>query len=138
MAITYPDCTEFNIQGRITVEADDNLVKFLLMNLLENACKFSPKGGLIEVGETQIDGQQTFFVRDHGIGFDMIYLNKVFLPFERLVTEDQFTGTGIGLANVHRIVQLHGGRVWAESQLGKGSTFFFTLAPAPAAEQARK
>ncbi len=135
MVLLYPACTEFEIQEGMVVEADESLVRFLFMNLLENACKFSPKGGLIEVGVTEIEGEQTFFVRDCGIGFNMVYLKKIFLPFERLVTEDQFTGTGIGLANVQRIVQLHSGRIWAESELGKGSTFFFTLAAASAVEK---
>lgn len=125
-----PDGGErFQIQSGMTVEADPQLVKFLLLNLMENAQKFSPDGGAIEVGETAVQGERVFHVRDHGVGFDMKYAHKVFLPFERLVTDSEFPGTGIGLANVHRIVQRHGGRVWVETEPGEGTTFFFTLDP---------
>jgi signal transduction histidine kinase len=98
-----------------------------MTNLMENACKFSPNGGKIKVGVKNEKGVEVFFVRDKGIGFHMDYAHKVFQPFERLVTEDEFPGTGIGLANVQRIVTRHGGRVWVESKVGKGTTFYFTL-----------
>ncbi len=103
---------------------DRRLVRSVLQNLLENACKFSPAGGTIRVGQ---NAQGAFFVADEGVGFDMAYAAKLFQPFERLVSERQFPGTGIGLANVRRIVERHGGRVWAESEPGKGATFAFTL-----------
>ena len=113
----------FEIEPNMAASADEKLIRFVLLNLMENACKFSPDGGVVHVG-TRGDA---FFVKDSGIGFDMEYLPKVFLPFERLVRDDQFPGTGIGLANVKRIVERHRGRVWAESKPGEGSVFFFTI-----------
>lgn len=107
----------------LRADGDPNLVRLVLQNLLENARKFSPEGGTVRVGG---DGK-AFWVRDEGVGFDMAFAPKIFLPFERLVPETQFPGTGIGLANVDRIVKRHGGRVWAESEPRKGATFFFTL-----------
>jgi signal transduction histidine kinase len=111
------------IQPGLTAWGDPKLIRFVLLNLLENACKFSPEGGTVRLGAK--DG--TFFVSDEGIGFDPRYSDKLFRPFERLVTQDEFPGTGVGLANVKRIVERHGGQVWAESELGKGATFWFTL-----------
>ena len=111
------------VQPGMTAEADPGLVHSVWQNLVDNACKFSPNGCAVRVGE---EGG-AFFVRDEGVGFDMRYAPKIFLPFERLVADSEFPGTGIGLANVKRIVERHGGRVWAESEPGKGSTFWFTL-----------
>jgi signal transduction histidine kinase len=96
----------------------------VLNNLLENACKFAHEGGPIRVG--QKDG--VFFVEDHGIGFDQQYAERIFLPFERLVLERDYPGTGIGLANVKRIIDRHSGKVWAMSAgPGQGATFYFSL-----------
>lgn len=103
---------------------DAKLIRFVLENLLGNAIKFSPEGALIQFGQRS-DG--AYFIRDHGIGFDVRYAEKIFEPFERLVTEDQFPGTGIGLANVKRIIERHGGQVWAESTPNEGATFFFRV-----------
>lgn len=114
----------FEIPESLPVQGDPNLLRLLLLNLLENASKFSPAGGVVSLGK-MADG--TFFVRDQGIGFDPRYAHKLFLPFERLVEEADYPGTGIGLANVKRIVDRHGGKVWAESQLGAGATFYFAL-----------
>lgn len=116
---------EFDIEPALQACGDVRLIRFVLLNLMENASKFSPNGGVVTVG--QRDG--VFFVRDQGIGFDPRYAHKLFLPFERLVNDTEYPGTGIGLANVHRIVQRHGGTVWAESEPGKGATFWFTLSP---------
>jgi PAS domain S-box-containing protein len=113
----------FEVQEGMTATGDASLVQTVLHNLLGNACKFSPDGGTTRVGQTG----KTFFVSDEGVGFDMKFAPKLFLPFERLVTEAEFPGTGIGLANVERIVRRHGGSVWAESELGKGASFYFTL-----------
>lgn len=114
---------KIEIEEGLEAEADPQLLGTIFQNLVENACKFSPTGEAVQVGKR--DG--AFFVRDHGIGFEMTYAAKIFQPFERLVREDEFPGTGIGLANVKRLVERHGGTVWAESELGKGATFFFTL-----------
>lgn len=112
------------VQDGIQAVGDPNLLGYVLTNLIDNACKFSPNGGRVQVGQS--DG--AFFVRDQGIGFDMQHAHKLFVAFERLVGQERFEGTGVGLANVKRIVERHGGRVWAESQPGHGSTFYFTLA----------
>ncbi len=113
------------VQEGMRAQGDPNLLGYALTNLLDNACKFSPEGGTVTVGEE--DG--AYFVRDEGVGFDMRYAGKLFAPFERLVDQRTFQGTGLGLANVRRIVERHGGRVWAESAPGAGATFRFTLAP---------
>ena len=107
----------------MTAVGDAATVRLVLENLVGNACKFSPEGSTVSVGKSD----ETFWVRDRGIGFEMQYAEKVFLPFERLVLEKDFPGTGIGLANVKRIVERHRGRVWVSSEPGLGSTFFFTL-----------
>lgn len=114
----------------IIVKGDRVLLEIALSNLLGNAWKFTGKTDQprIEVGTTQQDGQTIFFIRDNGVGFDMAYANKLFSPFQRLHTEEAFPGTGIGLATVKRIIDRHGGRIWAESAVGKGATFYFTLA----------
>lgn len=116
-----------SVERGMTAIGDAPLLRVAFQNLLDNARKYSPGGCDILVGTTEIDDQKAFFVRDRGIGFEMQYVEKVFQPFERLVREEQFSGTGIGLATVERIVRRHGGRVWAESEPGKGATFFFTL-----------
>jgi PAS domain S-box-containing protein len=120
--IASSEC-EFEIQAGMWVEADPGLLRTILENLIGNAVKFSPAGGTVSVGMTD----DVIWVRDEGIGLDMKYAPKIFLPFERLVHESEFVGTGIGLANVKRIVERHGGKVWVESEEGRGSTFFFTL-----------
>ena len=127
LAEWFPERTlEFVVEDGLSAEGDASALRMVLQNLIENAAKFSPEGGTISVGR-QPAGDQAFFVRDEGIGFDMRYSNKLFMPFERLVRDDDFPGTGIGLANVKRIVERHHGKVWAESEPGSGSTFFFTL-----------
>jgi PAS domain S-box-containing protein len=123
------DGVTFEIQDSMPADFDHQIVPFLMLNLMENACKFSPDGGVVRVRAERREGRDVFSVSDEGIGFDMTYVGKLFLPFERLHTKVEIQGTGIGLANVHRIVQRHGGEVWAESEPGKGATFFFTLQP---------
>jgi PAS domain S-box-containing protein len=125
--------TEFVIQGGLSAFADKGLLRVALMNLMENACKFASKGEhpRVEIGCVTVNGVRSFFVRDNGVGFDMRYVDKIFRPFERLHRAEDYPGTGIGLANVERVVERHGGRVWAEGELGKGATFFFTLESLP-------
>jgi light-regulated signal transduction histidine kinase (bacteriophytochrome) len=97
--------------------------------LLDNAWKFTGKHdkARIEFGVTQVNNEKAFFIRDDGAGFDMKYVDKLFGPFQRLHKADKFSGTGIGLATVQRIVIRHGGRVWVEAEIEKGATFYFTL-----------
>lgn len=123
LAEPWPCPLSIFVEDGMTAECDPLLLRILLQNLLENACKYSPEGGEIRVGRTE----GAVFVRDEGIGFDMTYAHKIFLPFERLVHDHQYPGTGIGLANAHKIIHRHGGRIWAESIPGKGSTFYFNL-----------
>jgi PAS domain S-box-containing protein len=120
---------DFVIAPGLLVQADPVLLRIVLQNLLGNAWKFTGKleRARIEVGRAQPDGKPAYFVRDNGVGFDMTHASKLFSPFQRLHHRDEFPGTGIGLATVQRIVSRHGGRVWAESELGQGATFFFTL-----------
>lgn len=115
-------------EGIVTV-GDPQLLRAVLENLLGNAWKFTSKrdGARIELGVTKADGKPAYFVTDNGAGFDMSYAGKLFAPFQRLHAQTAFPGTGIGLATVQRIVHRHGGRIWAESEAGKGATFFFTL-----------
>ncbi|HVT11521.1 MAG TPA: ATP-binding protein [Fimbriimonadaceae bacterium] len=123
VALELRSIDRVTIQEDMEAFGDPRLVKFVLLNLMENAVKFSPDGGPVRI----LAEGETFSVADEGIGFDMEYAPKIFRPFERLVHDDQYPGTGIGLANAHRIVQRHGGKIWAESEPGKGSTFYFTL-----------
>jgi PAS domain S-box-containing protein len=120
---------EIRIVPGLEAMGDRNLLKLVLQNLLENACKFTrgTEPALVEFGVKDIDGQKAFFVQDNGVGFDMAYSDKLFKPFQRLHSDKEFPGTGIGLASVNRIIGRHGGRVWAQSEVGKGATFYFTL-----------
>ncbi len=108
---------------------DPKLMRIVLQNLFDNAWKYSfkVKEAVIEFDRTVKDGKTVYFVKDNGAGFDMTYYDKLFTPFQRLHTEDEFTGSGIGLATVKRVILKHGGRIWAESAVGEGSTFYFTV-----------
>jgi signal transduction histidine kinase len=118
--------TKFVIQSAITTLGDERLLRVALENLFGNAWKFSSRQAKarIEFGCQE----SVYYVRDNGVGFDMAYSSKLFTPFERLHSDDEFPGTGIGLATVQRIIHRHGGRIWAESSVGKGTCFYFTLA----------
>ncbi len=117
------------VEPNRVVEGDHRLLGVLLDNLLGNAWKYTSKKDhpCIEFGCIRQDSGQVFFVRDNGVGFNMKYLDKVFAAFQRLHSSSEFEGSGIGLATVQRIVNRHGGRVWAEAEEGKGATFYFTL-----------
>jgi light-regulated signal transduction histidine kinase (bacteriophytochrome) len=111
------------------VEGDAALLKQVFENLLSNALKYSRTRAqtVIEIGQETSEGSTNIFVRDNGVGFSMKYVDKLFGMFQRLHRSEDFEGTGIGLATVHRIVQKHRGRVWAHAELDKGATFYFNL-----------
>jgi PAS domain S-box-containing protein len=119
----------WDIEERLHAVGDDRLLRLAMENLLENAFKFTrhqPKAR-IEFGSSVRDGRRVLFVRDNGAGFKMEYAGKLFGPFQRLHSMNEYPGTGIGLATVHRILARHGGTIWPEAELGKGATFYFTL-----------
>jgi light-regulated signal transduction histidine kinase (bacteriophytochrome) len=155
IAILEPDIAgrqvEWVIDDLPEVACDPILVKQIFQNLLANALKFtrldtvteaghqsdarvrksvSVEHTVIQIAVTEERGQPVFMVRDNGIGFNMKYVDKLFGVFQRLHSAEEFEGTGIGLATVQRIVQKHGGRVWAEGELAKGAAFYFTLSAA--------
>lgn len=110
-------------------KADRRLLKVVLDNLLGNAWKYSSQkqDARIEVGIEEQEGERAYLVKDNGAGFDMTFVDKLFIPFQRLHRADEFKGTGIGLATVERIIHRHGGRIWAKSVVGEGASFYFTL-----------
>ena len=133
----YPDRkVEITIQDQLLAYVDPALASVLLDNLLGNAWKFTGKKAeaQIAVGSLEIDGEQVFYVRDNGAGFQMAYAQKLFAPFQRLHSKHEFSGTGIGLATVQRVVSRHGGRIWAEGVPDAGATFFFSIPGEPASE----
>jgi PAS domain S-box-containing protein len=119
----------FSIMPDLMVEGDPRLLHIVLENLLSNAWKFTSKQDhpVIEFGQKAHAKERTFYVRDNGVGFDMAYADKLFGVFQRLHSVSEFPGTGVGLATVQRIIAIHGGRIWAESEEGKGAGFYFTL-----------
>lgn len=121
----------FVIAERLITQGDPRLLRIVMVNLLGNAWKFTAKQrqGRIEVGaEYQATGPVVLFVRDNGVGFDMSNAGKLFGVFQRFHSEQEFTGTGVGLATVQRIIDRHGGHIWAEAAIGEGACFYFTLA----------
>jgi light-regulated signal transduction histidine kinase (bacteriophytochrome) len=117
------------VEPGLKAVGDLGLLKSALENLLGNAWKYTRNKEVtrIEFGMTLGNGERTFYVRDNGAGFDIKDSEKMFLPFQRLHNEQEFEGTGIGLATVQRIIQRHGGKIWGEGEPGKGATFYFTL-----------
>jgi hypothetical protein len=121
---------EWRVGELPSLECDRGLIKQVLTNLVGNAVKYTrPRDvAVIEIGHCDGEGRPVIFVRDNGAGFEMKYADKLFGAFQRLHRQDEFEGTGVGLATVHRIIRRHGGRIWAEAEPQKGATFYFTLA----------
>jgi light-regulated signal transduction histidine kinase (bacteriophytochrome) len=118
------------IQENLYGYGDLNLLSVALDNLVGNAWKYTSKTGIAEIEFGRINsqnGQTVFFIKDNGAGFDMQYVDKIFVAFQRLHGPNEFPGTGIGLATVQRIINRHKGKIWAESEIGKGTTVFFSL-----------
>jgi signal transduction histidine kinase len=120
---------QFDIKALPHAHGDSSLIHQVFANLLSNAIKFTKprEGAAIEVGGWSEGEESIYYVKDNGVGFDMKYKNKLFGVFQRLHSENEFEGIGVGLAIVHRIIQRHGGRLWAEGEVNKGATFYFTL-----------
>jgi light-regulated signal transduction histidine kinase (bacteriophytochrome) len=120
---------DIEIKGHMRAVCDPGLIEIVMSNLIGNAWKFTAKvaEARIEVGVKRRDGKSVYFVRDNGAGFDMAYTKNLFAPFQRLHRREDFDGTGIGLSLVKRIIDKHGGTVWAEGERGKGASFYFTL-----------
>jgi signal transduction histidine kinase len=122
----------------IIIEGDPGLLRIAVENLLRNSWKFTSKReqATIEVGAQANGAGLAYYVRDNGAGFDMRQANRLFRPFQRLHSADDFPGTGIGLATVERVIRRHGGTIWAESVPDEGATFYFDLKTAPNRESA--
>jgi len=120
----------WTVSDELVAHGDPRQLRSLLENLLGNAWKFTrdQHPAMIEVGTVSLDAATVYFIKDNGVGFDMAHARQLFAPFRRLHKDTDFEGTGIGLATVERIVRRHGGRIWADSEPGKGATFYFTLA----------
>ncbi len=123
----------FAIPDGVTANGDERLLRAVLENLVGNAWKFTSErqNARIELGVRYDDGQPAFYIRDNGAGFDPRHAAKMFRPFQRLHSEKEFAGTGIGLATVHKIVERHGGRTWAEGEPDRGATVYFTTGAPP-------
>jgi signal transduction histidine kinase len=131
LAVAHPERrVERAVQQRCNVYADPGLMQIVMQNLIRNAWKFTGQceHARIEFGCMQDGGETIYFVRDNGAGFDQRQAARLFTPFQRLHAESEFSGTGIGLATVQRILVRHGGRIWAQGEVGKGATFYFTVA----------
>jgi signal transduction histidine kinase len=122
---------DWRVKSLPTLDCDAGLMKIVFANLLSNAVKYTRgrEPAVIEVGTGSRDGISTIYVRDNGVGFDPKYYDKLFGVFQRLHRNEEFEGTGIGLATVQRIVKRHGGTIWAEAEFGKGAAFYFTMQP---------
>ena len=135
----YPGVSEcvINLGDIRNCSADRNMMKQVWMNLIDNALKYTSKKDRpeVKIGSTEEEHFITYFIGDNGVGFDMRYASKLFTVFQRLHSNEEFTGTGLGLALVNRIITKHGGRIWAESEVDKGATFYFTVPKNSVAEQ---
>ena len=141
LAELKPEVANRDVEWRIaelpSAMVDPGLIKQVFANLISNAIKFTrPRArAVIEIGAEPVDGATAFFIRDNGVGFDMKGAHKLFGVFQRLHRVEDFEGIGVGLHTAQRIVQLHGGKIWANSELDKGATFHFTLKDIEAARQ---
>jgi light-regulated signal transduction histidine kinase (bacteriophytochrome) len=129
LAKSRPDRgVEFKIADNVVADGDEMLLRAVLENLIGNAWKFTEKESVprIEFGVSSDNGQRAYYVRDNGAGFDPTQAAKMFRPFQRLHSSNEFEGTGIGLATVQRILQRHGGKAWGEGEPGHGATIYFT------------
>jgi light-regulated signal transduction histidine kinase (bacteriophytochrome) len=128
----------FHIAPAVVAAGDRHLLEIALTNLFENAVKFTANRPHpeVEFGQVTRDGNPAVFVRDNGVGFDMAYAHRLFGPFQRLHKDSEFPGIGVGLATVQRVIHRHGGRIWAESAMGSGATFYFVLGTALASAAA--
>ncbi len=130
LQVANPDHNvHISIEDNLTVQADPRLMKIVFTNLLNNAWKFTREtpAAEVEIGRSWQDNRPIFYVRDNGAGFDMAFGHQLFQPFQRLHTEGEFEGNGIGLATAQRIIHRHGGEIWADGSVGKGASFYFTL-----------
>jgi light-regulated signal transduction histidine kinase (bacteriophytochrome) len=120
---------DVRIADGLVADVDPDFMRIALANLLSNAFKFTGRQAAprIDFASETRDGEVVYYVRDNGAGFDMAYADQAFRPFERLHSQDEFTGTGIGLATVQRVIRRHGGRIWADAAIGRGATFSSTL-----------
>jgi len=120
---------KIKIQEGIKLVGDYNLLKIMMENLLNNSWKFTSKkeDAIIEFGAYKKEEKTIYYIKDNGVGFDQEYADKLFVPFQRLHSEEDFPGTGVGLANVNRIINMHGGKIWAEGKINQGATFYFII-----------
>ncbi len=121
--------TIFKVGELLPASGDNSMIKQVWVNLISNACKYSGKNKspLIEISSTQNNHEITYYIKDKGVGFDMEYYDKLFGIFQRLHNDSEFVGTGVGLAIVQRIVNRHGGEVWANAKINEGASFYFTI-----------
>jgi light-regulated signal transduction histidine kinase (bacteriophytochrome) len=131
---------DWRIGGLPSVDCDPGLMRQVFANLLSNSVKYTRprEKAVIEVGQVTLEGAPAIFIRDNGAGFDQQFAHKLFGVFQRLHTAEEFEGTGVGLAIVQRIVQKHGGRIWAKAEVDKGATFFIALAVSQGSVNATK
>jgi len=120
---------ELDIEPNVKATGDQSLLDIAVSNLVENAWKYSSKKphAKIRFAAQEHEGEVVYYIKDNGVGFDTRYINKLFGPFQRLHSDDEYPGTGIGLATVNRIIDRHGGKIWANAKVGRGATFYFTI-----------
>ncbi|MBK7711158.1 MAG: GHKL domain-containing protein [Bacteroidales bacterium] len=120
---------EWHISQLPEIYVDYNLLRQVWINLIDNAVKYTRtrKNAVIDIGYFEDKNETVFYIKDNGVGFDMKYADKLFGVFQRLHTSSQFDGTGVGLANVHRIILRHGGKTWATAKPDKGAEFYFSI-----------